>query len=191
MTLPPAHPAPIPAKTGNGFGITALVLGIVAVIFSFIPLVGIASFFLGGLAVIFGIIGITRKMRPKGTSIAGLVLGVISIVIAGIITATTAAFVSSVDEEMNKEATIVYKATSENDATAMFGAISGTSNESFSGKWEKETTVTGWDAATLMVTSDDYSKSQKLTCEIIINGESVTKQSGNDSVSCTGDTFSK
>lgn len=180
-----------PVKQGNGFGVTALVLGILAVVFSFIPLVGMISFFLGGLAVIFGIIGITRKMRPKGTSIAGLILGIAGIVIAAIITATTAAVVSGIDEEMNKETTIVYKATSDREASAMYGATDGTSNDTFTGDWKKESTVTGWDAASLIVTSEDYSKSQTVTCEIIINGESVAKQSGKDSVSCSGDTFSK
>lgn len=187
------YPAPglAPVKQGNGFGVTALILGIIAIIFSFIPLVGIVSFFLGGLAVIFAIIGLTRKNRPKGLSIAGLILGVASIVIAGIITATTAAFVSSVDTEMNKETTIVYKATSENGATATYGAINGSSNEEFKGKWEKSTTVTGWDAASLIVSTSDFTSSQKVTCEIIVDGESVSKQSGDDTVTCSGDTFSK
>ncbi|NQD42411.1 DUF4190 domain-containing protein [Glutamicibacter halophytocola] len=189
MTMSPSGSAPLDPR--NGFGVTALVLGIIAVIFSFIPLVGIVSFFVGGLAVIFGIIGLTRKNRAKGLSVAGLILGAVGIIIAGIVTATTAAFVSSVDEEMNKEATVVYKATSENNATVMFGATSGTSNEDFKGKWEQETTVTGWDATSLIVTSGDYTTSQKVSCEIIIDGESVAKQSGTDNVSCTADTISK
>lgn len=189
MTYPAPGPAPI--KQGNGFGITALILGIIAIIFSFIPLVGMVSFFVGGLAVIFAIIGLTRKNRTKGMSIAGLILGVAGIVIAGIMTAVTAAFVSSVDTEMNKETTIVYKATSENEASATYGAINGTSNEDFKGKWEKTTTVTGWDAASLIVSNNDFSSSQKVTCEIIVDGKSVSKQSGDDTVSCSGDTFSK
>lgn len=116
------------------------------------------SFFLGGLAVLFGIIGVTRKMRPKGLSTAGLILDVVSIVVAAIVTATTAAVVSGLDEEMNKATAIVYEATSDREASAMYAATDGTSNDTFTGDWEKESTVTGWDAASLIVTSEDYSK---------------------------------
>jgi hypothetical protein len=94
----PAAPAPAP-RQGNGFGITALILGICAFVLGMIPFVGFASWFLGLLAVIFGGIGLTRKFRPKRSSIAGLVIGAISIItslaFAFMYTASFAAAVSS------------------------------------------------------------------------------------------------
>jgi hypothetical protein len=95
------HPGP-PPKTGNGFGVAALVLGIIAVVIAFIPLLGVGSFILGALAVVLGIVGLRKKGQPRGTSIAGLILGGLSLVIAGIVTAMTMAFVGAVDQSMQE-----------------------------------------------------------------------------------------
>lgn len=178
-----------PVKQGNGLGVAALVVGIVAAVFSVIPLVGMVAFFLGPVAIILAIIGLTRKMRPKGTSVAGLILGIASIVIAAVMTAGTVAAIDAVDKEINKEVTITYKATSENEASSMFGGIDGTSNEKFTGTWTKEVKAKGFDAASLVVSNEDFSSSQKVTCEILIDGKSVSKQSGEDMVNCSGSTI--
>lgn len=69
----------------NGFGVTALVLGIIGTLFGFIPLTFFLSLPLGVLAVIFGALGLRRVARHlasnKGVSIAGLVLGLIAVVL--------------------------------------------------------------------------------------------------------------
>ncbi|MCR5271387.1 MAG: DUF4190 domain-containing protein [Lachnospiraceae bacterium] len=65
---------------GNGFGIAALVLGIISVVLFW----GMINFVTAILAIIFGAIHIAKhKNGGKGFGIAGLVLGIISI-IAGI-----------------------------------------------------------------------------------------------------------
>lgn len=89
-----------PQKSSNGFGIAALVVGIVAIILAFIPVIGIASFLLGLIAIVLGILGLRKKSAGKGTSITGLILGGLSLIIAGIVMAVTAAFVSAVDESL-------------------------------------------------------------------------------------------
>ncbi|MGV0110554.1 OB-fold protein [Arthrobacter sp. CP30] len=94
----PAYYQP-PVKQGNGFGVTALVLGIVAIVASIIPILGIAAFILGPLAVIFGIVGLTRAHKPKGTSITGLVLGILSIIIAATVTSVFFGAMSTAMEE--------------------------------------------------------------------------------------------
>jgi len=72
-----------PAGTGQpagappvsvGFGVTALVLGIVGVFLFWIPFFGLI---LPILAVIFGCIGIYRQ-SGRGMAVAGLVIGIIS-----------------------------------------------------------------------------------------------------------------
>ncbi|MFG3342651.1 hypothetical protein [Glycomyces sp. NPDC048151] len=86
MAYPPA-PAPmqqpVPVKQGNGFGVTALVLGIIAIVGAWIPFVNVVSMILGGLALIFGIIALVvagkRNGKGKGTGGTGLVLGVLAI----------------------------------------------------------------------------------------------------------------
>src|SRR5690606_20806458 len=58
VAYPPA-PAPQPApKQGNGFGVTALVLGIIALVLGFIPIINFVAFVLAPLAIIFAIVGL-------------------------------------------------------------------------------------------------------------------------------------
>ncbi|MFC4334597.1 hypothetical protein [Salininema proteolyticum] len=65
--------------------ITALVLGIIAIVLAFIPIINLISFVLALLAIIFGIIGIVKASKAgsgKGMGIAGLVTGILSMIIA-------------------------------------------------------------------------------------------------------------
>lgn len=87
MAYPPAPaPAaqPAPVKQGNGFGVTALVLGIVGLVLAVIPVVNVFTAIpLGVLAIIFGIIALakanSRGGKGKGTGGTGLVLGILAI----------------------------------------------------------------------------------------------------------------
>lgn len=63
----------------SGLCTAGLVLGIVGVCTSFIPIVNNLSFFLGILAVIFGLVSI--KKANKGKMIATVILGILAIVI--------------------------------------------------------------------------------------------------------------
>src|SRR3954469_953858 len=81
---PPAMPvAPAAAPATGGLAVAALVIGIVAIVLSFTVVFG---FVLGGLAIVFGAIAISRARTPgggsKGMGVAGLVLGVVAIVFA-------------------------------------------------------------------------------------------------------------
>ncbi|MGA3183692.1 MAG: DUF4190 domain-containing protein [Candidatus Dormibacteria bacterium] len=82
---PPPYGAPYPyalAATGNGYAITALVLGLVSLILSWFPGV---DWVLAAVAIIFGAVGISTASRRggagRGMAIAGLVLGVITVVL--------------------------------------------------------------------------------------------------------------
>jgi hypothetical protein len=87
VAYPPA-PAPMqqpaPVKQGNGFGVTALVLGIIGLVLAVIPVVNVFTAIpLGVLALIFGIIALvkagSRGGKGKGTGGTGLVLGILAI----------------------------------------------------------------------------------------------------------------
>jgi len=101
----PATPAQ-PVKK-SGLAITALVLGIVSIPFAVIPLINVLAFLLGGLAVIFGIIGIVVangvKRTGRGLAVAGLVTGLVGIIIGIIANAVFFAAVESVDDALNVE----------------------------------------------------------------------------------------
>jgi hypothetical protein len=66
-------------------GVTALVLGIIGTILSFVPIVNNLAAILGVIGVVFGIVGFVGvhkgKKRGKGITIAGIVLSVIAIVV--------------------------------------------------------------------------------------------------------------
>ncbi|GAB3219654.1 hypothetical protein GCM10027447_02910 [Glycomyces halotolerans] len=86
MSIPPApnQPAQPVQKQGNGFGVTALVLGIIALVLGFIPGINLLAFVLAPLAIIFAIVGLVvsgKRNAGKGTSIAGLVTGILSLVV--------------------------------------------------------------------------------------------------------------
>lgn len=65
----------------SGFGIASLVLGIIAIVFSFIPVISYISFILGILAIIFGIVSLC-KGASKGLAIAGLIIAIIAVYMA-------------------------------------------------------------------------------------------------------------
>lgn len=66
-------------KTKSGLCTAGLVLGIIGVCTSFIPIINNLSFFLGVLAVIFGLASIKRA--SKGKMIATVILGILAIII--------------------------------------------------------------------------------------------------------------
>jgi len=78
MTYGP--PEPQRTSSGNdGFGITSMVLGILGLIFVWVPGFDVVT---AVLAVIFGAVSIrsaNRTGRAKGMAIAGLTLGIISL----------------------------------------------------------------------------------------------------------------
>ena len=73
-------------KTTSGLGVAALVLGILACLTCWIPLVGILSMPLSGLGLLFGIIGVTASVIGRksalGFPMAGVVVSLIALVLA-------------------------------------------------------------------------------------------------------------
>ncbi len=70
------------AKENKGKAIAGLVLGIVGVIFSWVP---ILNFILGILALIFSGLSLSKKEPGRGMAIAGLILGIVTLVISVIL----------------------------------------------------------------------------------------------------------
>jgi hypothetical protein len=84
-TPPPGSPAPIHLtvhKAGNGLAVAALVLGIVGVVVGLIPLFFVVAWVCGLLALIFGLIGRSkRRQERRGMALAGAILGVVAIAV--------------------------------------------------------------------------------------------------------------
>jgi hypothetical protein len=75
-TVPPVHPR-------NGFGTTALVLGIVGAALGLVPLLGLIAIVLGLLALVFGLLGWSNTHRQlatnKGMAVSGTILGAVAL----------------------------------------------------------------------------------------------------------------
>jgi uncharacterized protein DUF4190 len=76
-----------PATSGrrNGMGVTALVIGVVALVLVLLLLFSPLGAFLGLLAVLFGILGLIRANRGeadnRGQAVAGLVTGAVALLL--------------------------------------------------------------------------------------------------------------
>lgn len=78
------QPAPTPQKK-SGLGIASLVLGIIAIVGSWIPILNNVSFLIAVIGLILGIVGIVAirkgKVGGKGLTIAAIIINVVAIVI--------------------------------------------------------------------------------------------------------------
>ncbi|MDK7084679.1 DUF4190 domain-containing protein [Gardnerella leopoldii] len=207
----------------SGLGVSALVLGIISIVFSIIPIINNLCIVLGVLVIVFAgcswkSTGKKGHKRGHGMVIAGLVLGILSIVIT---LSMQASFSASIDKaksgldkaskkldnmakgianENAKEMKIQVKGTAPTDINLL---VSGSnSNESTNnGVWEK--VFTGKDAQkdwTIMAspkidvnnpTPDNY----KVECSITVDGKEVSHKSATGTsanVMCTAsDTTAK
>jgi hypothetical protein len=188
---PPYLPVP-EAKRGNGLGVAAMVVGIVSIVLSIIPIVGMMAFFLGAIAVILGVIAVLLKNRKKGMAITGIILGVVSLIVAGIVTALVAAAAQAVDESLNAEHTVEYVVKSNGDASVSYWSGNGSSDVDITKDWTKTVNTTGFDLSSLTVIGG-IDGATKVSCEVIVDGESVSKNSGSGDLataSCSGTTAS-
>jgi hypothetical protein len=64
--------------TGMALGISGLVIGILALLFSFIPCLGALAFWPGVVAVVLSALSVVTSVRAKGLAIAALVVSISS-----------------------------------------------------------------------------------------------------------------
>ena len=88
-------------KKKSGLATAGMVVGIVGICTSFIPIVNNASFVLGILAAVFGIIGLIKKM-PLGKTLSALILGVLAIVITLACQISVSKAIDDAVDEMNE-----------------------------------------------------------------------------------------
>lgn len=195
-----------PAKSGNGLGIAALILGIIAIVVAFIPLVGIFMVWVPALVGLgLGIAAVVKKNAKKVLGIIGLVLSVAAIPIALTTFAAGVAGVgAAIDEavEESQVSEIVY--TVEGDGgtasvtySAWVDGVSTSKSEDVTLPWtltinpeyaEGEFAISSFSVS---ATSGDFGSETpiNLSCKITADGEVVSESSDNApfaSVSCFG-----
>jgi hypothetical protein len=87
-TAPPTAPQPpAGARRGNPFGLTALIVGILALVLAVLPYASFAAGLPALVAIVFGIVGMVVRGRPRGTAIAGLIIGIVALITAIVVSA--------------------------------------------------------------------------------------------------------
>lgn len=181
-------------KRKNGLGVASLVVGIVAAVFGLIPLVGMIAFFLGPVAIILGLIAVFLRNRKKGMAITGIILGVVSLIVAGVMTAAISAGAKAIDDSINAEHTVQYVVTTSGPASISYWTPGGTSTEDVNAAWKKSITSKDFNFTSLSVTGDYNNKAASVSCEILIDGKSAGKNTGKGAgahASCSGSTWKK
>ena len=81
-----------PRRFRNGAGTSALVLGVLALVLSILVITSVVGAILGIIAIILGVVGIGRANRGeainRGSAIAGVVTGILSLVVVGFLAFT-------------------------------------------------------------------------------------------------------
>lgn len=89
-------------KQSSGLAIAGLVLGIIAAVTSFLPIINNVSFFIGIIGGVFALIALIGAMRgkhaAKGLSVAGLVLAIVS---CAIVLVTQSAYKAAIDKAVD------------------------------------------------------------------------------------------
>lgn len=188
---PPPAPYPAsPAQPKNGLGTAGFVLGLIGLIFSFVPVVGLVAWPLVILGIIFSALGFVRtrsgKATNKGLSIAGLVLSVIGLAICIVWTVTTAKVVNEVNNEANRVVTIHYEVTGTAKEASITYTTIGDGNASSNQDqpqtlpWSKDITTKGlFKGGSLSVTTG--AEGGEVACKVVVDGKEAktAKASGN------------
>ncbi|GAA3701129.1 hypothetical protein GCM10023081_41980 [Arthrobacter ginkgonis] len=110
------QPAPYdgqPPEQLSGLTITAMTVGIVALVVAAIPIFGFVSFVLGPLAIILGIIGLVKKRPKKGFSITGIITGALALLLCILYLAIGIALAGVFGNATSQAGTYTYKVVGE------------------------------------------------------------------------------
>ncbi|MFD9893401.1 DUF4190 domain-containing protein [Amycolatopsis sp. NPDC059027] len=192
---PPAMPPlATPAPPRNGIGTTGFVLGLIGLVFSPIPFVGIVAWPLVVLGLIFAAIGLARVRKGiasnKGLSIAGIVVSVLGL---GVCITWIFVFNKAVDDvnkELTKTAKVSYEVTGDaKNVEIVYGEVLNPSTETAPAlPWHKNVENKGvYKGGTLTVTTAETGGS--VTCKITVDGAVVSTKTASGefaTAACTG-----
>lgn len=121
---PPVAVAQAPRK--NGLGLAALIVGGVALILAFIPLVNYVSGVIALVGLILGIIALVRKGAPKWFSLTGMIVSAVALILSIVLAiAYTTLFVANIDDIISDDPSIVVPSDGASDQPTDGGSDSG------------------------------------------------------------------
>lgn len=197
MSAPTYPPQPV-TQPRNGVGTAGFVLGLVGLLFSFIPIVGVVAWPLVILGLVLSLVGLARANKGvatnKGLAIAGAVLSALGLLVCVLWTLFFGAVANEVDKQADKEQVVVYEVSGDSaGANVTYSTFSdggsATSQETLTSlPWRKELTVKGLvSGGTLTVTAGQDGGS--VACKITVDGvekKSATGSGAFSSAICGG-----
>lgn len=159
QTYAPAPMPPAPARRpGKGLAITALILGIVALVLCWVPVLNNVFLFVGIAGLGFAIAALvvaSKHKAPKGMAVAGLILSVLSIIGVFASQALYVAAIDSVVAEIEDGADGVVEAPAEEEQAAA-GELLPLGSSAEIGEYTVTVTNVNLDAAEQMLAANPY-----------------------------------
>lgn len=192
-------------QRSNGLGTAALVLGIIGLVFAFIPFLNYGSGIIPFVGLILGIVALAKKNVKKTVALVGTVLSALAVILSIVMAVVyTGLFFSAVDqsvkqvnEENNTPVSVVYDVTGASaDATVTYSSYSNgnSGTEQASGQalpFTKTVTGTkGWSGYTLTATNG-LNDAGDISCKITVDGSVVAEQTSTGkfaTVTCSSST---
>jgi hypothetical protein len=208
----PGNTAP---KQGNGLGLAALIIGIVAFIGAFIPVINYVSGVLALVGLVLGAIGIFRKGRPKGLAMTGTIISFIALILSIVLAiAYTVGFANAVDQgikdvqatqsaEANVDVAVKYEIIGDStDAIITYSTWNDGNfgTEQATGQtlpFTKDLTVKAggqFDYQSFTLTGSNGQTGGDITCRITIDGVVAFEQTGSGqyaSATCSSSGFNE
>ncbi|ATE57469.1 MmpS family transport accessory protein [Actinosynnema pretiosum] len=173
---PQGHPQP----AQNGMATGSLVLGLVGLLLSFIPFIGVIAWPMVIVGLVLGLVAISKlKKNPansKGLAISGTILSALGLIVCILWAAVFGAAVNEVDEQSKKEVTVVYEVTGEAPSVSVSYSTFGDGNMQNSSEdvttlpWTKELKTTGlFSGGSLTVSTG--AEGGSVTCKVTVDGQ--------------------
>ena len=177
-----------PASGPKGLAIAALICGIASLVFAWIPIVNILALVAGLAAIALGVVSLVKKFGGTVMAWFGAGLGLVGVLGSILALLAFAALTSITDrpdplktynDDRNKQVSVKYIVTTTTPTDVRWYTPTGTSEVNVSKDQTTEFTAQGKDSLRVSaISSDRQAKDAKVTCEILVDGTSVAKESG-------------
>jgi hypothetical protein len=188
--VPPQHPQP----PRNGLGTAGFVLGLVGLVMSPIPFIGVVAWPLVILGLIFSAVGLARvskgRATNKGLSITGIAASALGLVVCIVWVFVFNSAVNDIQEEVDRVAKVDYEVTGDAaNVEIVYGEVLDPKNETTPTlPWTKQAENKGvYKGGTLTATADENGGT--VTCKITVDGTVVSTNTATGAfatASCVG-----
>jgi hypothetical protein len=175
--LPPAQQQAAPPR--NGFGTAGFVLGLIGLIFSPIPIIGVVAWPLVIVGLVLSLIGFHRahkgRATNRGLAVAGIVLSVIGLVICILWVAAFGKAADDMKKESDRVVTVHYEVAGDAKNVTIsyttFGDGADTSQETAAVlPWTKDVQTTGFAKGGSLTVSAGPDGGM-VTCKVVVGGK--------------------